>query len=293
MNIAIIGDVHLVWDERDVKALDAAGYDLILFVGDLAAYGTDGGLKVARDIAKLQTPALVLPGNHDAVTMPQLAAEVFRSPTLAREALALGMRARVKQLAQALGPVPLCGYSLHRFERLGLSVLAARPHSMGGIRLGYRGYLARRFGVRNMSDSATRLCALLDGVPEEDQLLVLAHCGPRGLGSARNDIYGCDFRPEQGDWGDPDLSTVLQHARDHGRLVQAVIAGHMHHGLRGGGQRTWHVQEHDVHHINAALVPRMRRDATGEERHHVRLTLDERGVSVEAVWLRVPPPELT
>ena len=71
-----MGDVHLVWREADVRLLDAAGYDLILFVGDLAGYGTAGGLSVARKISALHTPALVMPGNHDAVTVPQLGAEV-------------------------------------------------------------------------------------------------------------------------------------------------------------------------------------------------------------------------
>ncbi|HKU42217.1 MAG TPA: metallophosphoesterase, partial [Polyangiales bacterium] len=76
MRIAVIGDVHLAWDARDVAALDAAAYDLLLFVGDLAGYGAEGGVRVARSIAELRTPALVLPGNHDAVTTLQLGAEV-------------------------------------------------------------------------------------------------------------------------------------------------------------------------------------------------------------------------
>jgi uncharacterized protein (TIGR04168 family) len=293
VKIGVIGDVHLAWDERDTQALDAAGYDLILFVGDLAGYGTEGGLTVARAVAKLQTPALVMPGNHDAVTVPQLASEVLPSPTLAREALALGMRARVKQLAKALGPVALGGYSLHRYDQLSLTVLAARPHSMGGPRLSYRRYLAYRFGVRTMSDSSARLCALLDGVPEHDRLLILAHNGPHALGATRDAIYGCDFRPEQGDWGDPDLRVALTHAQNVGRPVTAVIAGHMHHSLRGGGQRTWLVDEEGTQHVNAAQVPRFRRSAAGEERHHVRITLTDQDVLIEPVWLRLDPAEHT
>jgi uncharacterized protein (TIGR04168 family) len=289
VNIAVIGDIHLMWDERDVRALDALGYDLALFVGDLAGYGADGALQVAREISQLRTPALVMPGNHDAVTVPQLAAEVFRTPRLAREALSIGMKARVKQLASALAPVPLCGYSLHRFEQHGLTVLAARPHSVGGHRMGFRRYMSLHFRVRNLSDSAARLCALFDGVPDQHRVLVLAHCGPYGLGAARDAIYGCDFRPEQGDWGDPDLSEALAHARARGKRVTAVVAGHMHHRLRGGGERAWHVEDAGIHHINAARVPRVRRGSSGEERHHVRLTLDDHGVTaVEPVWLPMP-----
>lgn len=290
MRIAVVGDVHLIWDERDVRALDACGYDLVLFVGDLAGYGSVGALEVGRCIRRLKSPTLVMPGNHDAVTVAQLAAEVMRTPRLrfAREALALGMSTRVQQLAAALAPVPLCGYSLHSFPAHDLTVLAARPHSLGGGRLGYRRYLATRFGVRRMTESSERLCALFDQIPDDQRILVLAHCGPHGLGATRDAIYGNDFLSTQGDWGDTDLSDALAHARERGKRVLGVIAGHMHHALRGGGERTWHMQHQGLLHVNAARVPRKRKSPTGEERHHVRITLDGDHAQVEAVWLRLP-----
>jgi len=287
MRIAVVGDVHLVWDERDVRALDAAGYDLVLFVGDLAGYGPAGGEAVARSIATLKTPALVMPGNHDAVTLAQLAAEVLRAPNALRHVLALGMVQRVERLRRALGPVPLCGYSLHAFESLGLSVVAARPHTIGGPRIPFARYLTQQFSVRTLEDSAERLCALIDQVPAHHRLVVLAHCGPSGLGAARSDIYGCDFRPEQGDWGDPDLAEALEHASRTGKPVLAVVAGHMHHRVRGGGERRWQLQGDGVLHVNAARVPRARRTAASDERHHVCLTLDDGAIRAEPVWLAV------
>jgi uncharacterized protein (TIGR04168 family) len=287
MRIAVVGDVHLIWDERDVRALDAAGYDLVLFVGDLAGYGPAGAEQVGRSIAALKTPALVMPGNHDAVTLAQLAAEVLRVPNALRQLLSLGMARRVERLRRALGPVPLCGYSVHAFESLGLSILAARPHTIGGPRISFARYLSQQFSVRTLAESAERLCALIDQVPAHHELLVLAHCGPRGLGAARNDIYGCDFRPEEGDWGDPDLAQALQHASRTGKRVVAVVAGHMHHRLRGGGERRWQLQGDSVLHVNAARVPRARRGAAGDERHHVGLTLGEGAVRAEPVWLAV------
>jgi uncharacterized protein (TIGR04168 family) len=283
MRIAVVGDVHLCWDDADVELLDAAGYDLALFVGDLAGYGAEGAVIVARSIAKLRTPALVLPGNHDAATVPQFAAEVFRAPDVLRDALSLGMSRRVDALACALSPAKLCGYDLHAFERAGVTVLSARPHTIGGERLAFRRYLAERFGVRTLADSAARLCELFDRVPAEQHIIVLAHCGPTGLGGRRSDIYGSDFRPEEGDWGDPDLARALVHARSTHKTVAAVVAGHMHHRLRGGGERTWYLERDGVHHINAARVPRMRR-STGE-RHHVRLTIEGKSVRVETQWL--------
>ena len=59
MRLALVGDVHQLWDGRDSRALDAAGYDLVLFVGDLAGYGVASVLPVARAIAQLRTEALV------------------------------------------------------------------------------------------------------------------------------------------------------------------------------------------------------------------------------------------
>jgi uncharacterized protein (TIGR04168 family) len=287
VRIAVIGDVHLKWDALDARALDAAGYDLVLFVGDLAGYRAPGAVRVARSIAQLKTPALVLPGNHDAVTAGQLWAEVVDTSDTLRALLAFGMPRRVAQLRRALGPVPLCGYSLHPFESHGLTVLAARPHSMGGKRLAYRRYLRTRFGIDTLEDSAARLCALLDEVPMGRRIVVLAHCGPTGLGDQRDAIYGCDFRPEQGDWGDPDLAAALRHARATNKSVVAVFAGHMHHRVRGGGERRWQLQQEGVTHVNAARVPRARKANGHEERHHVSVTLDGLTLTAEPVWLPV------
>jgi uncharacterized protein (TIGR04168 family)/Raf kinase inhibitor-like YbhB/YbcL family protein len=289
VRIAVVGDIHLLWDERDTQALDDCGYDLVLFVGDLAGFGLDGALRVAHDIAQLKTRALVLPGNHDAVTAPQLAAEVLmQTPNLAREALALRMTARVQALAKALGPATLCGYSLHPIEPHGLTIVAARPHSLGGPRLAFRRYLASRFGVRKMTDSVDRLCALFDAVPTDQEILVLAHNGPSGLGSSRHAIFGCDFRQGDGDWGDPDLGEALHHALDTGKRVLGVVAGHMHHAVRGGGERAWIVERHGLVHVNAARVPRYRAGARAEERHHVCLTIEHGRVKAEPVWLPIP-----
>jgi hypothetical protein len=39
------------------------------------------------------------------------------------------------------------------------------------------------------------------------------------LGDRKSDIWGCDFRPEEGDFGDPDLRTPVDHARPIGKSV--------------------------------------------------------------------------
>ncbi|MBC7172371.1 MAG: metallophosphoesterase family protein [Polyangiaceae bacterium] len=284
IRIAVVGDIHLAFDEREVRALDAAGYDLLLFVGDLAGYRVGGGLEVARTIAKVRTRALVIPGNHDAVTGAQLASEIFSAPEAVRDALSIGMEERVDALARALAPVPLVGYALHRIDELGLTVLSARPHSIGGPRIAFRRYLDARFGVGSIEASAARLSSLFDQVPTGERILVLAHNGPRGLGAKRSDLFGCDFRPEEGDFGDGDLEAALAHAGRTGKSVVAVIAGHMHHRLRGGGQRRWLETRDGITFVNAAATPRRRSGESGDEGHHVRVVLEPGGVRVEEAW---------
>jgi uncharacterized protein (TIGR04168 family) len=273
MLIAVIGDVHMCWDDDDVRWFDRSDYDLILFVGDLAGYMRDGS-SVARSIARLSKPALFLPGNHDSVGLAHLAAEAFEQDSLVR--LLEGAQSwRCRALADALGPVPMCGYSSHDFEvgALQLSVVAARPHAMGGDRFHYRRHLKERFGVDSFESSAAKLASVIDDCSHDD-LLFLAHNGPTGLGASRDDIWGCDFRPELGDFGDRDLQSAIEHATRSGKRVRAVVAGHMHHALKGGGTRKWKLIRDDVVYVNAARVPRIFNEGDRVQRHHVRLALD-------------------
>lgn len=278
----MVGDVHLQWDDRDVGHLDGAGYDLVAFVGDLAGYRHDAR-GVAGSIARLATPAFVIPGNHDGVSLPHLAAETLERPRLAR-VLGGGQHRRCKSLREALAPVPLAGYSLHEARRddLAVSVVAGRPHSQGGGFFAFARYLEQAFGVTSLQSSAERLCRLVDEAPHE-RLIFVAHNGPSGLGDRRHDIWGCDFRREEGDFGDVDLRAAIEHAQRVGKRVLAVAAGHMHHRIKGGGERRWLVERDGVLYVNAARVPRIERSASGELRWHVRLETDGERASAELV----------
>lgn len=278
--IALIGDVHTRFDERDVAWLNRSDYALVLFVGDLAAYRPREAREVARVIARLDKPALVIPGNHDGPHLVQLAAEVFGWPVAPR--LGGRMHRRVHRIERALGSVPLAGYSLHPQSIGGLdfTVVAGRPHSFGGPTWPVAKYMRRRFGVRSMQDSADKLRALVDQAPH-DRLLFLAHNGPTGLGSVRDAIFGCDFRREEGDWGDPDLRAAIDHAVRRGKRVLAVTAGHMHHTLEGGGRRPVTVERDGILYVNAAHVPRVIREGGRTLRHHVRLELGPDGARAE------------
>lgn len=286
MRLAIIGDVHGCWTEADNIHFNQGYYDALLCVGDLPPL--IGGIPTARRLSGLRIPAFMIPGNHDAVPAMQFLAELHHRALWAA-LLSLGQGWREFRLRRALAPVRLVGYSLDllRWDGKPLGLVSARPYSMGGDRYYFRAYLRRRHGVGDFEQSAARLRALVDQAPAD--LIFLAHNGAAGLGSAADDIWGCDFRPEGGDFGDPDLRDAIDYARERGKRVHAVIAGHMHHQLkRSERTRRWQVQRGGVLYINAASVPRIVRRDGGCWHHHVALTLDAAGARAEAVWVVLP-----
>ena len=152
---------------------------------------------------------------------------------------------------------------------------------MGGSSISFAPHMAEAYGVRSFEDSVLKLKRCVDDSSAR-RVLFLAHNGPTGLGSARNDLWGCDFRTEEGDFGDEDLRIAIDYAREQGKLVLAVVAGHMHHRLRGGGKRKWYERKDGVLYVNAARVPRMFEERGHAYHHHVDLTVsDDEAEAVE------------
>ncbi len=286
ISIAVIGDVHLHWNQFDVDYFNASDYDLVLFVGDIASYLHRSALPIARAMSNLRVPALMIPGNHDAIHVGQLIAEALERPNVSAR-ISRGQSRRRQQIDRALGQVELAGYSRHVLQIGGLrfSIVAARPHSMGGDRVAFRRHLRERFDVDSIADSTRRLIELVEQCDAEP-IIFLAHNGPTGLGNRREDPWGCDFRADVGDFGDPDLEAAIAHARSSGRRVLAVVAGHMHHDLKGGGQRTWQARDDQgTLYLNAAKVPRIYQDAGSTWHHHVELRVSR--LSAECFERRV------
>ncbi len=280
--IGIVGDLHGRWGQEDLRGIGRCGYDLLLFTGDLGGVRLRDSLATCRSIARLGVPALVIPGNHDGPTLAQLTAEMLGRPTRSGRG-ARRIEARVGRLEEALSPLRFAGYSRHRIGD-DLELIAGRPHSMGGSELGFPAFLERRFGVRSMAESADRLRALVEEA-EASRLVFLGHNGPLGLGARPDDPFGCDFRAEELDFGDPDLAAAIEHARSLGKQVVAAVAGHMHHKVRGGGVRRWLVERDGTLFVNAARVPRMYRRAGRRVRHHVELVVEPSGCRAREVLL--------
>jgi uncharacterized protein (TIGR04168 family) len=278
--VAVVGDVHLLWDRFDVDYFNQSDYELVLFVGDIAAYRHGAALPIARSIGDLRMPAIVMPGNHDAVHLGQLVAEVLDRPTLS-DRIGFGQPRRSRQLDRALGGVTMAGYSRHSVElgNMTLSVVAARPHSMGGPRVSFRRYLRAVHDVDSLDASSDRLKALVDECGDEP-ILFLGHNGPTGFGDRRHDPWGCDFRASEGDFGDPDLANAVEYARASGRCVLGVVAGHMHHDVKGGGKRRWLERRADTFYLNAARVPRIFRNEGRLVHHHIELAIGGDGTCV-------------
>lgn len=276
--LGIVGDLHTHFDAVDIQQLNRLRYDLLFVTGDLGGGSRESCLAMAGLLSHLKGTVLVMPGNNDLVDIDQLAAElthrrgVNRILAIARE-------------AEDSGHVKLCGYSLQRIA-VGdrhLSLITARPHSMGGPELSFPDYMARSYGVHSIEDSESRLRKLVDQA--DNEIIFLAHNGPRGLGDRAQDIWGCDFKPDGGDWGDRDLASVIDYADSAGKQVLAVIAGHMHLRTKQGERRPWRVTRDGIVYVNAALVPRIFHDEDDVYRHHVSLEITEATLDFEEVLL--------
>ncbi len=289
MRIGIIGDIHRSWTHHDVAWFNQSGYDGLLICGDLADFVHRMSLGVACSLAELTIPAIMIPGNHDATNIAQFGAD-FSNNSILRQVLNRRKQADVDQLQVALGPVAMAGYSTHRLggPRGSIFLIAGRPHSMGGSRLNFGSYLAQRFSIDSLAESGNRICELVDQAGD-NPIIFLAHNGPTGLGDQASSIWGNDFRAGAGDFGDADLRAGIDHAIASGRQVLAVVAGHMHHQLKHGGQRTWHVRKDGILYVNAARVPRCFKAGNGRHvRHHVCLEISDGSVDATEVLVESP-----
>jgi uncharacterized protein (TIGR04168 family) len=278
--LAIIGDLHTHWDQVDLIQFDRAGYDLLYFVGDLGGGTPDSTTRVARSISQLKQPALVMPGNNDTWDINELAAELAHQNGL-NQLLSI-----TRAEEESYCPIELCGYSQHTINANGrkLSLIAARPHSMGGPELSFPDYMSETYQIQSLEQSTECLIQLVDE-SVADELIFLAHNGPLGHGESPEDMWGCDFKEGGGDWGDPDLSRAIEHALAIGNRVLAVIGGHMHLVTKQGIERPWKNERDGTIFINAARVPRIFSKSSNVFRHHVLMTIDSDAIKVEEIFL--------
>lgn len=278
--IALVGDLHSSWDAADAKYFNASDYELLLFTGDLGSGRQNNGVEIARSLSRLNRPTLVMLGNNDAHEYARISAELSYQQG----------RARLLEGTPSWRPgqanVRACGLDLHRFKLgdLDLSVVCGRPFARGNSELSSPDGLRASYGIHSLEESSARLKSLVDAA-ETENLVFLAHNGPTGLGAAAHSLWGRDFHPEAGDWGDADLAEAVAHARASGRRVLAVVAGHMHWNLRSGGERLWQLEREGTLFVNAARVPRIVQPEGRKAHHHIELRLGKSGAQAREVAL--------
>lgn len=262
-SIAVVGDLHSDWDERDVAYFSGADHPLLLFTGDLGASTKQDGARIAKSISRIERNVLVMPGNNDAPYYSAIAAELTYQEG-ARSLLRPSDRPTQTPRAR------LSGYSRHTFDLgpEGVSIIAGRPFSMGGPELTFGELVQRELGVGSLAESAARIAALAEDAPTRD-LIFLSHNGPTGLGERAESLWGRDFLEPAIDWGDPDLAEAIDRVRTGGRhRVLAVIAGHMHSPTRSGREREVAISREGTLYLNPARVPRIFEHESGQLAHH-------------------------
>ena len=250
VKIAVVGDVHDLWNEYDHLALEFLEVDLVLFVGD---FGNES-LSIVEDIAAIKIPKATIMGNHDAwytaTPWGQHNAPYDRN-----------LEDRVQIQLDLLAPSHV-GYGYLDFPELELSVVGSRPFSWGGSEWKCTEFYQQRFGVSNFEESTAKMMTAVEQTKYDD-LILMGHNGPFGLGANPEDTCGKDWKPLGGDFGDPDFQKAIELSQQQGKQISLVTFGHMHHSLRHTQTRRRTIINHDRYsetiYLNAAATPRIKR----------------------------------
>lgn len=276
LQIAVIGDVHDRWSAADNEALEALAVDLALFVGDFGNESVD----IVRTIAELNVPKAAILGNHDAW---------YTASPWGRKRAPYNREAedRVQQQLDLLGTDHV-GYGKLDFPEYNLSVVGGRPFSWGGSDWKNSDFYRDRFGVESFEESAAKIAAVAQSTLC-DNLIIVGHNGPLGLGEKPEDICGKDWGELWGDHGDPDLRDAIAKIISYGKSISFVTFGHMHHSLRHRGDRlrtTAKIGKDNVLYLNAASVPRVKTIEGVKARNLTLVTMQDSSVTeANLVWL--------
>lgn len=243
LRLAIAGDLHGQWDASDEQVLAVLQPDALLVVGDLS----DGQARIPQRLAALDLPLACILGNHD----------------VGRDASGRTLRHQLDWLGERH-----CGWGLRQLTPPGLAVVGARPGTAGGGFHLSAGVQAL-FGQPSLEESARRIQAAAAAADPQLPLVLLAHCGPCGLGSGAADLCGRDWKKPACDWGDQDLGLAIA-AIQRQRALPLVVFGHMHHQLKRGqgARRSFQRDRAGTAYLNSACVPRHGHDQQGRPLRH-------------------------
>ncbi|MEM9090203.1 MAG: TIGR04168 family protein, partial [Cyanobacteria bacterium P01_F01_bin.53] len=265
IKIAVVGDIHDLWELEDNAALKHLNVDLALFVGD---YGNEA-VEVVRRIAAVELPKAAIMGNHDAYY--SASKKGINNCPYDRN------REDWVQLQMDLLGEAHVGFSKREFPQFDLTVVGGRPFSWGGSKWRYRKFYRDRFDVNNFDESSDLILAAADEA-QHKTLIFLGHAGPYGLGAQPEDPCGKDWGKSSGDYGDPDFAGAIALTQQSGKRVPLVTFGHMHHTLKHNTQQLRTRVAKDptgTVYFNAANVPRIEQTEAGTRRSFSLVTLNQ------------------
>ena len=275
VKIAVVGDIHDLWELKDNDALKHLEVDLAVFVGD---YGNEA-VEVVRRIAAVDLPKVAVMGNHDAYY--SASNKGIKNCPYDRT-----QEDWVQLQMDLLGEAHI-GFSKKEFPQFGLTVIGGRPFSWGGSKWRHKKFYRDRFGVRGFEESFDLILAAADEA-EHNTLIFVGHVGPYGLGDQANDPCGKDWGKNSADYGDPDFAKAIALTQQSGKRVPLVTFGHMHHQLKDTDQIRKRVatDASGTLYFNAANVPRIEETDSGRRRSFSLVTLNQGIIkSIVLVWL--------
>lgn len=265
MKAAVIGDIHNCFNEKDTDYLNNSDYDYVFLVGDLPSHSAIKRTGAFQHLQNIEKPAYMIPGNWDGPSFLRLICEACgysSAPEFGDD--------WQNNLARKLKNITISAYESFRLND-SISLLTARPFSMGGHKLNFTKKLSRFYNIHSLEDSAEKI--IETGLnAETDHLLILSHNGPSGLGSHKESIFGADFKKAGGDFGDSDLETAITELTNKGKNIIAVLSGHMHY--KTTHDRTWQVEKDGTLYVNSAMVPRIVKHKNSEKHFFIELAIN-------------------
>ncbi|MGF1539240.1 MAG: TIGR04168 family protein [Pleurocapsa sp.] len=277
ITIAVVGDIHDLWNSEDETALKDLDVDLVLFVGD---FGNEA-VEVVRQIAAISLPKAAIMGNHDAWYTASYWGQKQAPYDRTKED-------RVRQQLELLGETHV-GFSHLDFPQFNLSVVGSRPFSWGGTKWRNENFYRDRYDVRSFAESTNRIVKAAKNTAY-DTLIFIGHNGPTGLGDAPEAICGKDWHPLGGDYGDPDFAEAISKVRSMGKSIPLVTFGHMHHRLRHRKDRLRtriNLSPEGTIYLNSACVPRIKTEPEGVKRSFSLVSLTRgRVTQISLIWVQ-------
>ncbi|HEY9743584.1 MAG TPA: TIGR04168 family protein [Coleofasciculaceae cyanobacterium] len=276
IKIAVVGDIHDLWEAEDAIALHELGVDLVLFVGD---FGNEA-VEVVQMIASIDIPKAAIMGNHDAW---------YTASDWGRKRCPYDRDKEdwVQEQLDLLGEAHV-GYGKLDFPEFKLSVVGSRPYSWGGEAWKNHEFLRERCGVNNFEESVERIVAAAKSAAYET-IIFMGHNGPVGLGDRPEDPCGKDWQPLGGDYGDPDFASAIAQTQALGKKIPLVTFGHMHHTMRHTKEKlrtAIFASPEGTVYLNSASVPRIIQTQSDRLRNFSLVSLEAGVVSqISLVWV--------